>query len=150
MYRKILFCIISSQVFFSCINQVPDESASEELNTGEDESCYRYIQNNDTIILTTRHSKGRISGTLLYNLYQKDKNTGTLQGKMNGNILLAEYTFHSEGTESIRPIAFKKEGDTFIEGYGETAIKNGRETFIHPDSLAFTRSIILKRYDCKE
>ncbi len=48
---------------------------------------------------------------------------------MTGELLIADYSYNSEGIQSVRQIAFKKTGKTFIEGYGETETKNGKTIF---------------------
>ena len=69
---------------------------------------------------------------------------------MNGEILFADYTFNSEGMQSVRPVAFKKTRENFIEGYGETEIKNGKTTFKNKDSLNYTHSFLLMPFDCEK
>ena len=107
------------------------------------------LNNHDTVILKTIDVNGIITGTLVYNLYEKDKNRGTIQGKMKGDLLIADYSFTSEGTFSVRQVVFKKSDTTFIEGYGDIEDKNGKTIFKNTDSLDFTNSIILNEYDCK-
>ena len=72
---------------------------------------------------------------------------GPIQGGMRGDVLLANYTFFSEGVSSIRQIAFKKEQDYFIEGFGA----NGDKTvFKDPGSLQFNDAVKLKAVDCRK
>jgi hypothetical protein len=92
---------------------------------------------------------GFINGTLVYNYFEKDKNKGTLQGRMKGELLIADYTFASEGVESVRQVVFKQHGDTFTEGYGEVQVINGKSSFKNLDSLDFGHSFILRKIDCK-
>lgn len=49
----------------------------------------------------------------------KDSSSGTFQGTYSGGILLADYTFQSEGTTSVMQIIFKRSGNDFIRGYGD-------------------------------
>lgn len=96
-----------------------------------------------------RSANGLVTGTLMYNFYEKDKNTGTIEGKIDGDILFADYTFNSEGVKSVRPVAFKVTGNQFIEGYGETEENNGKMSFKNKDSLNFDHSITLAPFDCE-
>ncbi|MBK6634882.1 MAG: hypothetical protein IPH68_02200 [Chitinophagaceae bacterium] len=59
---------------------------------------------------------------------------------MSGNILVADYTFMSEGIQSIRQVAFKMEGNSFVEGYGD---------FKNIDSLDFNTSVKLAEVLCQ-
>ncbi|MDQ2862476.1 MAG: hypothetical protein M3R50_02290, partial [Bacteroidota bacterium] len=64
------------------------------------------------------------------------------------DVLIADYTFFSEGTKSVREVAFKKDGENFIEGYGDAEDKDGKMIFKNAASLAFSSSVILKPFDC--
>ena len=134
----------------SCGSQ-PQESKENIPSTNASPLvCYRYIDKADTIILKTIYVNGFVTGTLVYNLYQKDKYSGTIQGQMKGELLIADFSFFSEGVKSVRQVAFKKKGKNFIEGYGETEDKNGKTTFKNIDSLNFTHSIVLREVDCEK
>ena len=112
--------------------------------------CYRFANEKDTIILKLIHVGEAITGTLVYKLFEKDKNMGTIQGGMRGDVLIADYTFFSEGVSSSRQIAFKKDQDYFIEGFGDV-INNGDKTvFKDPGSLQFNDAVKLKEVDCQK
>ncbi|MEP6700924.1 MAG: hypothetical protein ABJA85_06400, partial [Bacteroidota bacterium] len=75
-------------------------------------------------------------------------NSGIIRGQMRGNLLIADYSFSSEGFPSSRPVAFKKVGEDFVEGFGETEGKNGYFVFKNADSLDFTHSFALHPFEC--
>lgn len=112
-------------------------------------NCYKYASAADTITLKVVHAGKSITGTLVYNLKGKDKNTGTIQGTMKNNILIADYTFMSEGVQSIRQVAFKLEGNTFVEGFGDIISQNEKVYFKTLDSLKFNSSIKLAETECQ-
>jgi hypothetical protein len=149
MNLKPVFLLAIACIVFSCNNQRQQSATNEKPGESNLLNCYQYINNNDTIILKTVNVKGFITGTLVYNLYEKDKNKGTIQGSMKGDVLIADYTFFSEGMKSVRQVAFKKIGSNFIEGYGDVEDKNGKMIFKNPDSLTFSKSVILRPFDCK-
>lgn len=60
----------------------------------------------------------------------------------------ADYTFSSEGVTSIRQIAFKLDGHSLFEGYGETEATADRVIFRNIDSLKFNYSVKLSRVAC--
>ena len=101
-------------------------------------------------MLKTISVNGYITGTLVYNFYEKDKNKGTIQGKMTGDLLVADYTFNAEGMESVRQVAFKKTGTAFIEGYGDIKTINDKAIFKNIDSLDFSHSPVLSEIDCEK
>jgi hypothetical protein len=148
MTLKYLILLWPIGLLISCNNQPQESKVSIPSSKTSPLNCYKYINSNDTIILKTIYINGFVTGTLVYNLYQKDKNMGTIQGQMKGELLIADYSFISEGVQSVRQVAFKKHGKTFIEGYGETEYKKGKTTFKNIDSLDFNHSIVLSGIDC--
>ena len=145
-----VFLIAIACLIFSCNSQQQESENSKAPVQEKVADCYHYINNKDTIILKTINVNGFITGTLIYNLYEKDKNRGTIQGAIKRGLLIADYTFLSEGTKSIRQVAFKKDGENFIEGYGDIEDKDGKTIFKNIDSLTFSSRVILKPYDCEK
>lgn len=147
-------------LFGACTNtpsKVQTEPATADIDTSIDianaaktdlANCYRYIHNRDTVLLHITNQNGKITGDLMYNFYEKDRNKGTIEGELKGDMLIAGYTFNSEGSESFRTVAFKKLGGNLVEGYGEQIERNGRLVFKNTDSLSFEHSIVLKPYEC--
>ncbi|RYG11970.1 MAG: hypothetical protein EOO07_19775 [Chitinophagaceae bacterium] len=88
------------------------------------------------------------SGKLNYKLKEKDSNTGTIKGEMRGDTLLAEYTFNSEGTQSVRQVAFIKKGDQLLEGFGDVEQKDGKMVFKNTPKLTYGQSIVFEKVDC--
>jgi hypothetical protein len=113
-------------------------------------NCYQYINANDTIDLKIINDGGTVTGTLVYNLYQKDKNKGTIKGSMKDGVLIADYYFMSEGKMSTRQVAFKKENNFMVEGYGAMVEKDGKMVFSNADSLSYNNSIKLTGINCSE
>ena len=150
---KVINTIIFLGLFISCNSQkentekqdpqLSDAKASSPIN------CYRYANEADTVILKVVHVGNSITGTLVYSLKEKDSNKGTIQGVMRDNILVADYTFMSEGKQSIRQVAFKLEGNTFIEGYGDSFNQSEKIKFKNLDSLTFSSSIKLAEIACQ-
>ena len=122
----------------------------KEKPKGLQKGCYVYNTNRSTISLQVTKLEDSVSGILLYALAEKDKNTGRFTGTLNNNILLANYTFESEGKKSMRQIAFKVKNDTLIEGYGETTIQGNTRVFEDTSALEFTSSFPLVKRDCIE
>jgi hypothetical protein len=149
MIPKYLIVAGAIAIGVSCNNQQESKTTDSSATQKSVLSCYRYINNKDTVMLTAASANGFLTGTLVYNFHEKDKNIGTIQGAIKDGILIADYSFLSEGTRTVRQVAFKKEGDTFIEGYGETIEHDGKIIFRHADSLDFKGPVILKAFDCQ-
>ncbi len=150
MKTKLLIYLILGLLVGSCNNST-DQSTEESTKSNEKNpavSCYRYITATDTINLKLTQIGQSVTGTLVYQLSGKDRNVGTIQGEINGDLLVADYHFLSEGTNSTRQVAFKKIDNYFIEGYGEVTTTDARISFKNLDSLQFNESFKLKEFDC--
>ena len=69
---------------------------------------------------------------------------------MRGDTLVADYTFNSEGIESVRQVAFLKKGDQLLEGYGDVEQKDNKTVFKNISTLSFGQSTIFNKTDCKQ
>ncbi|MEP6793312.1 MAG: hypothetical protein ABJB16_03225 [Saprospiraceae bacterium] len=128
---------------------VEEVRADNPASQGKEPSCYRYFGNNDTVYLQLSEVYGMMTGMLLIKNYQKDQNLGTLQGKMMGDILVAEYSFKSEGKMSVRQIAFRKKGEDYVEGFGDVQDVNGKSVFKDTKTLKFDESRVFSKVPCK-
>lgn len=79
--------------------------------------CYVYTSGKDSVLLHINQSGDHVSGKLVYNFYEKDRNSGTIDGSLQGDTLLATYSFMSEGMSSKRQVTFVKQGNALREGY---------------------------------
>lgn len=152
MFINLFFCGIAF-IIISCNNhsaQNNHETVAADTMQITETNCYEYINANDTIDLKIKNDGGAVTGTLVYNLYQKDKNKGTIKGSMEGDILIAEYSFMSEGVMSTRQVAFKKENNFMAEGYGPMIEKDNKMIFSNADSLSYNNSIKLTGINCSE
>ncbi len=75
---------------------------------------YALMTAGNTIQLSLTRQGTNVSGTLQYPLADKDQNTDT----MRGDTLIADYTFQSEGQESVREVVFLATKNGLVEGYG--------------------------------
>ncbi len=149
---KVITILLIGGLLTSCNTQEKntEKTSPQQEDTKQPSSmnCYRYASETDTITLKVIHVGKDITGTLVYSLKEKDKNKGTIQGRMKGDILIADYTFLSEGIQSTRQIAFKLTDNFFIEGYGESYTNNEKVYFTNTDSLTFNGSMKLAEIAC--
>lgn len=111
-------------------------------------SCYQYIQGKDTVLLSISGEAVTVTGLLSYNYYEKDKSSGDIQGNMYGDTLIADYTFQSEGTTSVREVAFIKKDSSFVEGYADVEERDGKMVFKNRSNIQFTGKP-LKKAECR-
>jgi heat shock protein HslJ len=67
---------------------------------------------------------------------------------MHGDTLVADYIFLSEGSSSVRQVAFLLDGRSAKEGYGPTAEQDGKMAFTDVKSLSFGKGVIMSKHDC--
>jgi hypothetical protein len=150
--------IVICSVFISCKKETtvapqitPSAPKEAEVVEPAGDQCYTWNSNGSVIEMSYNvNSHQEVNGKLSYNLVGKDKNTGTLIGNMKGDTLIADYTFASEGTTSVREVAFLQKDGTLIEGYGETTQTNDKEVFKDKNKLKFDAKNTLLKVDCKE
>lgn len=98
----------------------------------------------DVYTLTILSEKDEsFTGTLDINNFEKDSSTGTLKGTYKNGILLADYTFQSEGSESVGWVIFKKVADGFVRGFGNVSPETKTQS-INLNQITFDYSVIYK------
>jgi hypothetical protein len=112
--------------------------------------CYLYIHGKDSIIMKLSITGKYVNGRLIYNLYEKDKNIGSITGEMHKDTLIADYVFRSEGIRSIREVAFLVTDSTLIEGYGQMIESSNKMIFKDRKTLSFSGNTILKKGECSD
>lgn len=156
---KYFMFVVLVLIGISCSNTQDNASAINTDSTNNTDSlvaasaqpapsCYQYINNKDTVLLSISGEAVTVTGILSYNYYEKDKSSGDLQGNMYGDTLIADYTFQSEGTTSVREVAFLKKDSSFVEGYGDVEEKDGKMVFKNRSTIQFTGKP-LKVAECK-
>jgi hypothetical protein len=151
-----LFSLIGCTNSDTKINKDPDDSphanASDTITTTKAldpaSGCYRMLKGNDSAFLTLAIIDSTVSGNLEYSLYGKDKNSGTIKGFRRGNLIVADYTFSSEGVMSVREVVFKMKDGNLVEGYGESGENAGKISFNDHGQLKFDSGIEFSKLVC--
>lgn len=100
------------------------------------DGCYKMVFNQDTATIRLNVVDSFVTGDLSYHLYAKDQNEGSIKGVIRDSLIVADYTFRSEGMMSVRQVAFKWRGTALVEGYGE--LNTSSDTFRFKDLNALT------------
>jgi len=129
-------------------SQMTQNSQAAANTPTETQNCYTYVKNKDTILLSTTETGSQVTGNLEYNLDEKDRNTGSVAGIVRGDTLLLNYTFQSEGRQSVRQLAFLKQGNELMEGYAEVEEKADTVVFKDPETLKFSKEMVLEKTGC--
>lgn len=145
-YATLLFPVLA----FTIGCQQTDKQQSESSATDKPATvCYQLVTAQDTVSMQLMTKGSDAEGALTYNFYEKDRNHGTFTGTFHGDTLLANYTFQSEGTQSIREVAFLRQGDELVEGYSDMEDQNGKFVFTDKATISFAEGIRLKKGSCR-
>jgi len=144
--RSLLFA--SSLALLAACQEQSTQVAQEPTAAPTGPQCYAYRTETDTVRLTLQTTQPTVTGQLAYRYFEKDRNTGTISGTMHGDTLLADYTFQSEGTTSVREVAFLRRDIGFVEGYGPVAEVQGKTIFKLPRTLRFDAKYTLLPVPC--
>lgn len=80
--------------------------------------CYYSMLDRDVYTLNIQSQKDeKVTGTLAFNHAEKDSSKGTFEGMFKDGLISGVYTFTSEGISSTSSVAFKKQGNSFIQGF---------------------------------
>jgi hypothetical protein len=149
MRKPFHFLLAIACVVASCTKK---DSESKSITTESSEpiaECFAYLSNKDSAFLHMNvEPDGIVTGDLEYKLFEKDQNRGRIEGKVNGDTLLANYKFMSEGTESTREIAFLKKEGSWVEGFGPVQEKDGAMQFSDRSKLDFSKGLVFKNAEC--
>ncbi len=142
--------LLATVLMMACQNNssLQKHDASTRITIPTEQTCYTYTSNKDTASLMTISSGPIVTGELHYRLFEKDNNMGVIKGEMRGDTLIADYTFGSEGMQSIRQVAFLKKDGKFLEGFGEVIEKDGKMIFKALSALTFGNSIEFTKVNC--
>jgi hypothetical protein len=110
--------------------------------------CYTWAVNNDTATMELKVAGNAVTGDLVYDWSEKDGNKGRLNGEVQDSLLVANYTFQSEGTTSVRKVVFKINGDSLYEGFGDVDSSGDTVKFKNDTQLQFQTDRSFKKVEC--
>lgn len=147
-----LLPLLLAPCILACSGQSGSENKGAEDSTATASAarteCFTYQMQKDTAWLQLNMDGDSVTGELSYALFEKDKNSGRVAGEMRGDTLLADYTFMSEGVESVREVAFLKKDGGWIEGFGEVTDASGKMAFKDHAKLDFAKGMQFRPADC--
>lgn len=121
----------------------PDVPANQDL-TG----CYLRVLQRDTLIADLVQQGELVTGSLRFDNYQKDGSSGTVSGRIDGDILRLVYRFQSEGMNSISEVFFRVTTDGLIHGIGDVGVKADSAYYSDPANIKYQDADLLKRVPC--
>ncbi|GAO44449.1 hypothetical protein FPE01S_03_04860 [Flavihumibacter petaseus NBRC 106054] len=135
-------------------NNAPEKATAEEKpavagDSLQSKKCYAHLSATDTITLVLNGPDSLVKGVLVYAFSGKDRNVGTIAGKFNHDTLFADYTFYSEGVESVREVAFLRTDSSMTEGFGPVTEKDKKMVFTNHQELTFGNQFFLSPQNCR-
>lgn len=126
-------------------------SDSAEVKVQEDVSgCYMRVTGRDTLLLRLTQTGDEISGTLIFDNFEKDSSHGTLKGKKLGDgIIHVYYDFFAEGMRSIREMYFKPGNKKITMATGDMDYSGDTSYFKNAPQLFYSQSDGLTLIDCE-
>lgn len=125
------------------------DSLKTEVTNGNSDACFLKTTSKDSVMLQVHIQDTSISGDLSYRYFEKDKNTGTISGRIRNNIIHAQYTFLSEGVQSTRPVVFKLQNDKAYEAVPDSINPEGIPVFSANDAALKFDVEPLSKISCK-
>lgn len=144
---------LGAGILVSCHQQAQQQNAvvtdSLPVETEKKVNCYEKVAGRDTIQLTLSYQDSVATGRLVYNFFEKDKNTGEFRGIRQHDIIRGKYIFFSEGVESSRPVVFKVTKEQAFEAIPESFDQQGIPVFPAENNQLKFDSIPLESGACK-
>lgn len=167
MKHKLFLLIAAGVVVTSCNNEpktttadgtvtadtkaTTDTATTEKTTTANETSeCYVNTKSKDSALLHLTINNNTVTGNMSYAIAGKDKNKGTLQGELRGDTIFADYTFSSEGKQSVRQVAYLKKDNSLLEGYGDAEEQGDKMVFKNTSALNFGKGVVLQKVNCPE
>lgn len=154
MKHSLLYLSIAAIAVASCNNESKKATEATDLKDTSkvvenkimipSSSCYSSISGKDTVNLKVEIFPNVVTGSLSYKFHEKDSNKGDIDGKLNGDTLLADYKFMSEGKLSTRQVIFLIKDSVATEGHGTMEEKNGKMVFKDGAAISFNGIKLIK------
>jgi hypothetical protein len=111
-----------------------------------------YVSRTDKNVYTLNiqsQNDSSFSGTMHYDNFQFDDSSGTYNGSYKNEILLGDYSFTSEGMDSVRELTFKKTGEDFVQGFGDYITVGDRQVFSGPSGIVWDPAYTYVKSPCE-
>jgi hypothetical protein len=111
------------------------------------DGCYMQVLKRDTFTASLQQNGNFITGKMSFDNYEKDASSGNISGKREGDILKLNYTFMSEGMNSVMELYFKHKDGVLLRGTGDMGNKGDTAYFKNPGQVKY-EDAGLKKVDC--
>ena len=102
----------------------------------------------DTFTASLQQTERLITGRLSFDNYEKDASSGTVSGKIQGDVIKLNYVFASEGTTSVMELYFRYKDGILTRGSGEMNTRGDTAYFLNPALIKYDGGE-LKKVSCE-
>ncbi len=135
----IIIIIVGALFYFQKSKDMNPNGENPIVSESSIEGCYVATLAKDVYTLTIlSEESGNFTGSLSFKNFEKDSSSGTYNGTYKDGILLGDYSFQSEGMDSVMQVIFKKEGEAFVRGFGE--VNETGDRFVNLDEITYDGS----------
>jgi hypothetical protein len=136
----------------SARSQKPADTISlANETTGSDVSgCYLRVLKKDTMVLRLEQNGLLVSGKLSFDNFEKDASTGTVNGRINGNVIELLYSFQSEGMNSVAEHFFKIQDGKLIHAIGPIGVRGDTAYFSNRSAIEYPPQEAFNKVNCDE
>lgn len=135
----ILIIIVGALFYFQKSKDMNSNGETPVVSESSIEGCYVATLAKDVYTLTiVSENEGTFAGSLSFKNFEKDSSSGTYNGTYKDGVLLGDYSFQSEGMNSVMQVIFKKEGEAFVRGFGE--VNETGERFVDLENITYDNS----------
>lgn len=121
----------------SAIPGKENPQTTEPNKTNTVNGCYLRVVQRDSLIASLTQDGNNVTGRLVFDNYEKDASSGTVNGTIDGDILKLIYRFQSEGMNSISEQYFKITDKGLIQGVGDVAVKGDSAYYSSPANIKY-------------
>jgi hypothetical protein len=152
-YRmKKLFLFFSLSALMACQSNQPEEPVQSQDEAGQsdpEEWCYAMRDGEKMRFLKLGIHGDEVLGTLQNHLPGTSWKSGSVSGSMEGDTLFLRFMYSENGKDTIRQIAFLRQGERLLDGTGPLTENAFGDLVFDRDKLSFSSNDELTRVDCR-
>lgn len=153
--------IFSTYLIIACSNQTAEPATDSTVHANATdtivtdatpmviEGCYEMTMKRDTATMQLSVRDTLITGKLNYRFYKKDWAEGFLNGVIRNDLIIADYTFNSEGMTTLREVIFRIHDNALWQGVGDLTEKNGKVVYLNRDNIQYNSIYPFVKVDCE-
>ena len=102
------------------------------------------------MVLRLEQNGKDVSGKMSFDNFEKDGSSGTVTGKINGDVIELLYSFQSEGMNSVRELFFKMQDGKLISGIGPIGMRGDTAYFSNRSAIEYPQQEAFDKVSCDE